>query len=53
MKKYKVTAENVGGYGGKLFEKGSIVTDENFPKGHPEKLVKAKCLELILEKKKK
>lgn len=40
MKKYKVIALSVSGKGKKIFESGDTVTEDNFPEGNAEALVK-------------
>ena len=40
VKKYKVIALSVGGLGNKIFNSRDIVTEDNFPRGNAEELVK-------------
>lgn len=40
MAKYKVIALSVGGLGNKVFKLNDEVSENNFPKGHAEELVK-------------
>jgi len=47
--KFKVIALSVGGLGKKIFSSGDIVTAENFPSGHAEKLVEQGFLEPVVE----
>jgi hypothetical protein len=47
MKKYKVLALSVSGKGKKIFESGDTVTEENFPEGNAEALVKTGHLKRI------
>lgn len=50
MAKYKVICLSVGGLGNKIFKSGDIVTDDNFPEGNAQELVKGKYIEPIEDK---
>lgn len=51
MKKYKVIALSVGAMSNKIFRSGDIVSENAFPPGHAEELVKDGFLEPVTEKK--
>ena len=50
MKKYKVKKGNIGGFGGRTFEIGDTVSENDFPTGNAKPLAKLKLLEEIKEK---
>lgn len=53
MRTFKVISLSVGGSNNKIFKSGDIVTENQFPQGNADKLVKGGFLKEILEDKPK